>query len=63
MPEEDVAWIAEDRRPFSDNTVGSLVPVVFEGYARVLHPAWASPGVPVRWETVAIWAGRRIHSI
>jgi hypothetical protein len=63
MPEQDVGWIAANRRPFSNFAVGSLVPVVFEGYARVLHPAWASPGVPVRWETVATWAGRRIHSL
>jgi hypothetical protein len=63
MPEQDVGWIAANRRPFSDFAVGSLVPVVFEGYARVLHPAWASPGVPVRWETVATWAGRRMHPL
>jgi len=63
MPEQDVGWIAANRRPFSNFAVGSLVPVVFEGYARVLHPAWASPGEPVRWETVATWAGRHMHSL
>ena len=63
MPVQDVGWIAASRRPFSDFAVGSLVPVVFEAYARVLHPAWASPGEPVRWETVATWAGRRMHSL
>jgi hypothetical protein len=63
MPEQDVAWIAANRRPFSDFAVGSLVPVVFDGYTRVLHPAWAGPGVPVRWETVAKWAGRPMHSL
>lgn len=63
MPERDVAWIATNRRPSSDFAVGSLVPVVFEAYARVLHPAWAAPGVPVRWETVANWAGRHMHSL
>ena len=61
MPEQDVAWIAANRRPFSDFTVGSLAPVAFEDYARVLHPAWASPGVPVRWETVA-YVGRPPHA-
>ena len=60
MAEQDVGWIAANRRPFSDFAVGSLVPVVFEGYARVLHPAWASPGVAVRWATVAAW-GRPPH--
>lgn len=63
MPEPDVTWIAANRRPFSDFAVGSLVPIVFDGYARVLHPAWAGPGVPVRWETVAKWAGRQVHSL
>jgi hypothetical protein len=63
MPQEDAGWIAANRQPFSDFAVGSLVPVVFDGYARVLHPAWASPGVPVQWATVATWAGRRIHPL
>jgi hypothetical protein len=63
MPEQDVAWIAANRRPFSDYRVGSLVPVVFESYARVFHPAWAAPDMPVRWETVATWAGRQMHSL
>lgn len=44
MTEQDVGWITANRRPFSDFAVGSLVPVVFEGYARVLHSAWARPG-------------------
>ncbi len=63
MPDQDVGWIAMNRRPFSDFAVGSLVPAVFEGYARILHPAWASPGVPVRWATVAAWASRHIDSL
>lgn len=63
MPEQDVAWIGANRRPFADFTVGSLVPVVFEGYARVFHPAWATPRRPVRWETVAKWSGRHMHSL
>ncbi|HJW74072.1 MAG TPA: hypothetical protein VJ787_00170, partial [Thermoleophilia bacterium] len=32
-------------------------------YARVLHPAWAADGAPVRWATVASWAGRRMHAL
>ena len=63
MADQDVGWIATNRRPFSDFAVGSLVPVVFEAYARVLHPAWASPGVPVRWATVATWASRHTNSL
>ena len=63
LPEQDTAWIAANRRPFSDFAVGSLVPVVFDAYARLLHPAWGPLGAPVRWETVAKWAGRRAHSL
>lgn len=63
---EDVAWIAEHRRQFDDYAVGSLVPVVFEAYARILHPAWARSernGTPVRWDAVAAWSGRTIHAL
>lgn len=63
MPEQDVAWIAANRRPFHDFAVGSLVPVVFDGYCRVLHPAWTRPGVPVRWETVGTWSGQQMHAL
>jgi hypothetical protein len=33
------AWIAEALRPFAEHVVGSLVPPVYEAYARVFHPA------------------------
>ena len=56
-------WISGGRRPFRDYSVGSLVPVVFERYARVFHPAWSSPGSPVRWASVAEWSGRAIHPL
>jgi hypothetical protein len=36
-------WIAEALRPFSEHVVGSLVPPVFEAYARVFHPAVRYP--------------------
>lgn len=60
---EDVAWIAAGRHPFDAYDVGSLVPAVFERYARVLHPAGPSPGPPVRWDTVAAWSGRTVHAL
>ena len=63
---EDVAWIAEHRRPFDDYAVGSLVPVVFDAYARLFHPAWApSPrkDTPLRWGRVAAWSGRTMHAL
>ena len=63
MRQHDIGWIGAGRRPFHDFTVGSLVPVVFERYARLLHPAWAEHGIPVRWATVATWAGREIHAL
>jgi hypothetical protein len=62
MDDRDAGWIGANRRPFFDHTIGSLVPVVFERYARVLHPAWAEPDAPVRWETVARWSGRTMHA-
>jgi hypothetical protein len=60
---DEAAWIVAWRRPFADGTVGSLVPVAFERYARVLHPATAAADVPVRWDTVAAWSGRSIHAL
>ncbi len=63
VPEQDVAWIAAGRQPFHAYTVGSLVPVLFDRYARVLHPAWAAPDVPVRWDAVAAWAGTQVHAL
>jgi hypothetical protein len=57
------AWIKDDRLFFSSCAVGSLVPAVFEAYARVLHPAWAARDVPVRWETVARWSGSVMHPL
>ena len=67
LPHRDVSWIGEHRRPFRDYSVGSLVPVVFEAYARILHPAWG-PSVtgkdrPVRWDAVAAWSGRTMHAL
>ena len=48
------AWIAAAVR--HDSTVGSLVPPVFEAYARVFHPAVRYAGdddIDVTWATVA----------
>jgi hypothetical protein len=36
-------WITEALRPFTEHAVGSLVPPVFEAYARVFHPAVRYP--------------------
>jgi hypothetical protein len=63
LGDQDCGWIVGGRRPFDAYTVGSLVPVAFERYARILHPAWAGPGSPVRWDVVAAWSGRTIHAL
>ena len=49
-------WITEALRPFTEHAVGSLVPPVFEAYARVFHPAVRYAGdddIDVTWATVA----------
>jgi hypothetical protein len=56
-------WIRTHRRPFHDYSVGGHVPVVFERYVRLLHPASSASGAPVRWEAVAAWSGRTIHAL
>jgi hypothetical protein len=66
LPTVDVAWIVENRRRFNAHEVGSLVPVVFARYARLLHPAWAASDrrdTPVRWDAVAAWSGRTMHAL
>jgi hypothetical protein len=67
------AWIAEALLPAADARVGSLVPPVFEAYARVFHPAVRypddelfgidsdEPDVDVTWAEVAAHNGRIAH--
>jgi hypothetical protein len=57
------AWVIDGVRNF-DYTVGSVVPVGFEAYARVFHPAGRRDGrelVDVRWADVARDYGRVMH--
>src|SRR5690606_24807568 len=42
--------------------VRSLVPEVFEDYARIFHPAMDVDQRPVSWAAVARWSGRVMHS-
>src|SRR3954453_16917297 len=68
-----VAWIAEGLLPWSEHRVGSLVPSVFEAYARVFHPAVRypdddlfgidsdEPDEDVTWAEVAAFNGRTAH--
>jgi hypothetical protein len=60
---DDPTWIYGLVRPFSSFSVGSLVPVAFDSYARVLHPASGPDGGPVRWDQVAAWSGRTAHAL
>jgi hypothetical protein len=74
--ESDVSagdWIAGALHDSSDGTVSSLVPPVFEAYARVFHPAVRypddelpgspsdDPDVDVSWAEVAAYNGRTAH--
>jgi hypothetical protein len=48
----------------NDTPVGSVVPMGFDAYARVCHPAFTrhDDRRPVRWSEVAAWAGRVVHA-
>jgi len=58
------AWVAAALR--DARSVASLVPPVFEAYARVLHPAVRYAGdddVDVRWDEVAAYNGTTAHRL
>lgn len=44
-----------------DLSVDGLVPPVFDAYVRILHPAEADDGRPVRWAEVADDQGTELH--
>ncbi len=52
-------WITDAIHPF-EYDVASLVPPVFEAYARVFHPAYEI-GHPVSWKTLAEANNRSAH--
>lgn len=57
-------WIRDRLHPFAQD-VGSVVPAVFDAYARIFHPAWRRGNgdqTEVRWSEVAAWSGRTVHS-
>jgi hypothetical protein len=57
-------WILDAIHPFTYD-VASLVPPVFEAYARVFHPAYEKqmhePSYPVSWKAVANANNRIVH--
>jgi hypothetical protein len=63
LDRRETAWISANRRPFDTFAVGSLVPEVFDRYARILHPAWSYSNLPVRWTEVAAWSGKTAHAL
>src|SRR5687768_18457309 len=59
-------WIVSGRRRGTPGTVSSLVPALFEAYARVLHPAVRYAGdddVEVPWAEVAAHNGTVAHPL
>ena len=63
---EDVSeakWVKESLSDFG--TLRSMLPAGFAAYARVFHPAYVGDEEerPVRWSTVASWAGRTVHPL
>jgi hypothetical protein len=60
--DSDLSWIEDGVRPFGEGVVGTLVPVRFEAYGRILHPAWRADGSAIRWDVVSAWSGRTVHS-
>ncbi|HZC98768.1 MAG TPA: hypothetical protein VFA46_00770 [Actinomycetes bacterium] len=63
-------WIAPRLLPWwslpgGEMPVGAIIPIGFDAYARILHPAHRKAGgreVPVRWRELAEWAGVAPHA-
>ena len=60
---EEVVWGFDRRAPFKSHTVASLVPPIFECYARIFNPARRLNGYGVSWREVAILNGRTPHAL
>ncbi|MFC4905869.1 hypothetical protein [Actinomadura gamaensis] len=55
------SWVVDGIGEFGSGVRG-LMPPVFEGYVRILHPASSPSEEPVRWEDVAREAGTRVDA-
>ena len=57
-------WLVTAMHPFAQD-VGSVIPPVFEAYARVFHPAFRGghddDGTPVKWAEIAEANGKTAH--
>ena len=63
---EEVVWGFDQRAPFRLHTVASLVPPIFERYARIFHPAmhYGIAGTyDVSWRDVTMRTGRTAHAL
>src|SRR5665647_3016569 len=56
------AWIGPRLAPFG-TSIGSVIPLGFEAYARVLHPVELGQGRLVRWADVAAATQRAVHPL
>jgi hypothetical protein len=67
--EDDVSvgvWVSSARRHGSPGTLASILPAVFEAYARILHPAVRYAGdddIEVPWAEVAAHNGTVAHPL
>jgi hypothetical protein len=59
---EEADWIRNRLAPWSENVATSIIPVGFEAYARILHPAQLPLDGRdlVRWSDVSRWSGEPI---
>jgi hypothetical protein len=56
------AWIGPRLEPFG-TSIGSVIPLGFEAYARVLHPIELRQGRLARWADVAAATERAVHPL
>ncbi|MCY4128886.1 MAG: hypothetical protein OXG15_06545 [Gammaproteobacteria bacterium] len=64
---DDAGWAFDQRAPFKASNVASLIPQIFESYARIFHPAtqvWRADQVHDKtWADIARICGRRAHGL
>jgi hypothetical protein len=59
---DEATWIREATKDREFGTVGSFIPAGFEGYGRLLRPAYADSDetTRVRWRQISEWSGREL---
>jgi hypothetical protein len=56
-------WIGGRLAPFSDPSLGSVVPRGYPAYARILHPPSLPDGTPTTWAAVCAATGHEAHAL